>query len=313
MRKDDFQYLLKLLKENGGWEFSENHYFVIDKKIYNFVREKGYASVEELIADLKLGQKALIWQVVELLAMSDTSFYRDYKVFQGFENYILPQIREINRGSKKLRIWSLGCSTGQEAYSIAMAVKRKLLGVSDWDINIVGTDLSNLSIQKAQKGSYSQFEVQMGLNARMIIDNFYQDKGMWQINDDIMKMVEFRRYNLLDDLTYLDKYDIIFCRNVLRFFDENAQLKAMEKIYSKQIDGGFLYVGIDEKINGLTDFYTPVKGLPCLYQSKVNIQEGSKAENNEPELARTADEMPSFRRPAELAYKHPIVSEALKK
>ena len=318
MKKDDFQYLLQLLKEYAGWVFTEDKYFIVDKKIYNFVREKGYASVEELIADLKLGQKILVWQVVEALAMSDTSFYRDYNVFKGFENHILPQIRETNRGSKKFKIWSIGCSSGQEVYSIAFAIKKKLLNVGDWDIKIVGTDISTQAIQKAQKGAYTQFEVQMGLNARMIIDNFHQEKGLWQVNDDIMEMVEFRRYNLLEDLTYSDKYDIVFCRNVLRFFEAREQKKIMEKIYNRQIQGGFLYLGMDEKVAGLDELYTKVNGLPCLYQAKAG-QVQTKTENtrtaaeNKQETPSAADEMPSFKRPATLAYKHPVISDVLKK
>ena len=318
MKKDDFQYLLQLLKEYAGWVFTEDKYFIVDKKIYNFVREKGYASVEELIADLKLGQKILVWQVVEALAMSDTSFYRDYNIFKGFENHILPQIRETNRGSKKFKIWSIGCSSGQEVYSIAFAIKKKLLNVGDWDIKIVGTDISTQAIQKAQKGAYTQFEVQMGLNARMIIDNFHQEKGLWQVNDDIMEMVEFRRYNLLEDLTYSDKYDIVFCRNVLRFFEAREQKKIMEKIYNRQIQGGFLYLGMDEKVAGLNELYTKVNGLPCLYQAKAG-QVQTKTENtqtaaeNKQEMPSAADEMPSFKRPATLAYKHPVISDVLRK
>ncbi len=320
MKKDDFQYLLQLLKEYAGWIFTEDKYFIVDKKIYNFVREKGYASVEELIADLKLGQKVLVWQVVEALAMSDTSFYRDYNVFKGFENHILPQIRETNRGSKKFRIWSIGCSSGQEAYSIAFAIKKKLLNVGDWDIKITGTDISTFAIQKAQKGGYTQFEVQMGLNARMIIDNFHQEKGLWQVNDDIMELLEFRRYNLLEDLTYSDKYDIVFCRNVLRFFDAQEQKKVIEKIYNKQTESGFLYLGMDEKVSGLNEFYTKVNGLPCLYQAKT-LQTSAKPENttsiaeskNTEQSVSAADEMPSFKRPATLAYKHPVISDVLKK
>lgn len=100
MRKSDYHYLLGLLKDNAGWDFDDDEYFIIDKKMYNFVREKGYASVEELIAELKMGQKALLWQVVEALALSETSFYRDYKVFKNFEDTILPHIRELNRGAK---------------------------------------------------------------------------------------------------------------------------------------------------------------------------------------------------------------------
>ncbi len=319
MKKDDFQYLLQLLKEYAGWVFTEEKYFIVDKKIYNFVREKGYASVEELIADLKLGQKNLIWQVVEALAMSDTSFYRDYNVFKGFESHILPQIREINRGSKKFKIWSIGCSSGQEVYSIAFAIRKKLLNVSDWDIKITGTDISTLAIQKAQKGAYTQFEVQMGLNAHMIIDNFHQEKGLWQVNDDIMEMVEFRRYNVLEDLTYSDKYDIVFCRNVLRFFDAEEQKKIIEKIYNKQTEGGFLYLGMDEKVAGMDEYYVKVNGLPCLYQAKVKqaplkMEETSSVpEAEEKSSSDVTNEMPSFKRPATLAYKHPVISDVLKK
>lgn len=244
MRKSDYHYLLGLLKDNAGWDFDDDEYFIIDKKMYNFVREKGYASVEELIAELKMGQKALLWQVVEALALSETSFYRDYKVFKNFEDTILPHIRELNRGAKKLRIWSLGCSSGQETYSIAIAVRNKLLNVGDWDIKIIGTDLSTVSVTKAQRGLYNQFEIQMGLNARMIIDNFHQEQGGWMINDDIAEMVEFRRYNLMDDLTFMDKFDIIFCRNVLHFFNRDMQRRLLEKFIRVRRKAAFCTLAI---------------------------------------------------------------------
>lgn len=103
MKKSDFEYVLSLLRQYAGWDLSNDKYFIIDKKLYNFICEKGYASVEDLIAELKIGQKAMLWQVVEALTLSDTYFYRDYPVFKAFENYLLPQLREINRSSKKLR------------------------------------------------------------------------------------------------------------------------------------------------------------------------------------------------------------------
>lgn len=314
MKKSDYNYLLKLLKQNAGWDFGEDEYFIVDKKMYNFVREKGFDSVEELIAELKMGQKkALLWQVVEALALSETCFYRDYKVFKNFEETILPHIRELNRGAKKLRIWSLGCSSGQETYSIAMAVKNKLLNVNDWDIKIVGTDLSTVSVAKAQKGLYSQFEIQMGLNARMIIDNFHQEQGAWMVNDDIMSMVEFRRYNLMEDLTFSEKFDIIFCRNVLHFFDKNTQHHHLEKIYSRQAEGGFLYLGYKENISGLEEFYEPVPGLKCLYQARVLPAQNLKPVIEDEGTAVTDDNMPTFVRPANLSYRRPVLADSLKK
>ena len=312
MKRNDFEFLLSLLTRNVGWNFSEDDYYVIDKKISNFIREHNYASVEELMAELRLGQKNLPWQVIEALAMSDTHFYRDYVVFRRFEEFVLPSLREANRGSKKLRIWSLGCSTGQEAYSIAMAIKRKLLNVSDWDIDIIGTDLSSASISKAQKGVYSSFEVQMGLNAEMIINNFHLEREQWLVNDDIMKMVEFRRYNILDEMALTDKFDVIFCRNTLRFFTPKIQYQILDKVYKAQTNGGFLYLGKDENVDALTDFYDKVPGFDCLYQAK-SIALNKVVLPEEKKIEADFDVMPSFIKPASLYEKRPIASELLKK
>ena len=304
MKKDDFEYILSLLKKYAGWELGEDKYFILDRKIYNFVREKNYSSVEDLIAELRLGQKTLLWQVIEALTLSDTCFYRDYKVFCGFENRILPYLRESNRGSRKIRIWSLGCSSGQETYSIAMSVKSRLFAASDWDVKIIGTDISTASVSKAQKGLYTQFEVQMGLNARMIINNFHQEKDLWQVNRNIMDMVEFRRYNMLDEVTFADAFDIIFCRNVLRFFTAEKQVEMIRSIHQNQVPGGFLYLGMGERFDGLEKYYDQVKGMKCLYQAKIlQVKAGettqkSKASPKPQEVE--APVMPKFVRPDNL-------------
>ena len=148
MKKSDFEYILQLLKRYAGWSLSAENYFLIDNKIYNFVCEKGYTSSDELIRELRMGQKSMLWQVIEALTLSDTYFFRDYPVFKSFEQIILPRIREVNRNSKKLRIWSLGCSTGQETYSIGMSIADNLQAVSDWNIQILGTDIVTSAISK---------------------------------------------------------------------------------------------------------------------------------------------------------------------
>ncbi len=109
MKKSDFEFLLQILKDNAGWNFSEENYYILDKKISNYLREKNYVSSEELIDELRLGSKPLIAQIIEYLSMSDTYFFRDYSVFTHFENTVLPYLKEANRATKKLRIWSLGC------------------------------------------------------------------------------------------------------------------------------------------------------------------------------------------------------------
>lgn len=312
MRKSDFDFLVNLLNRQAGWNFSEKEYFSIDKKISNFIREKGFASVEDLIAELKSGQKALIAQVIEMLAFADTRFFRDWNVFQQFEQYVLPLVKETNRNIKKLRILSLGCSSGQEVYSIAIAVN-KVFNVNDWQINIIGTDLSSAAIAKAQRGYYDQFEIQNGLKAGLMIDNFTLEGTNWKVNDNIKKMVEFRRYNLLDEATFKEDFDIIFCRNVLRFFTPNIQEQLCAKIHNMQVPGGILYVGKGEEIRGLTNFYGLVPGMSCAYQFKEVENDILPTPENVQIQNLANDDMPHFIRPASLVNRRPLMSDILRK
>lgn len=297
MRKQDFEFLVELIRDNAGWEFDEEQYFIIDKKISNFIREKGYTSVEELVAELKNGNKSLIANVVENMAFSDTSFYRDYDIFCQFEDSILPRIRENNRAGKKIKFWSLGCSTGQETYSIAFAIKRKFIGLDNWDISILGTDISSLAIAKAQHATYNNFEVQMGLSAKMILDFFYQQDNMWKVNDDITKMVEFRRYNMLDKLTITSQYEVIFCRNVLRYFAKDFQQKILIQISKSQPVGGILYLGRNENIAGIEQYYRPLEGFECVYVNKGFSNINTQTDTQKTATTQTIGSMPSFVRP----------------
>ncbi len=315
MNKNDFDYLVNVLEKNAGWRFTEDDFFVLDKKISNFVREKGYATVEELIDELRLEQRPFINQLVEAMTMLETSFFRNYNVFKQLEESILPYLREYNRGVKKLRIWSAGCSTGQETYSLAIAIKRSLLNVKDWDIDILGTDLSALAINKAQKGIYNKFEIQNGMNASSIITNFHPEKDGWQINDEIMSMVQFRQFNLLEDIVGQENFDIIFCRNVLHLFSPENQLKILNKLFAKQTFGGLLYIGQNEKISGIEEFYTKVPGFDSLYQAKNQADNKHTLPNKNivaETKVQTGSAMPSFVKPKKL-FERPTISSLLKK
>lgn len=299
MRRQDFEFLLDLLKENAGWEFDETQYFVIDKKMSNFIREKSYNTVEDLILELKTGNRPLISQVVETMAFSDTSFFRDFDVFYRFQKVLLPTLKEKCRATKKLNIWSLGCSTGQEAYSIAIAINRADKMFADWEVNILGSDLSSLAISKAQRGSYNNFEVQMGLNARTILEYFTYDNDQWQIRDDIKKTVEFRRYNMLEEAIVKSKFEVIFCRNVLRYFAPEYQDEILRRISEKQPQGGYLYLGKNENIPAVEKYYYKLDDNSGAYiaagHSAANTLTGNLAV-----AGADADAMPSFVRPSSL-------------
>ncbi len=299
MRRQDFEFLLDLLKANAGWEFDETQYFIVDKKLTTFIREKDFASVEDLVMELKTGNRPLISQVVEALAFSDTLFFRDFDVFHRFQKVLLPSLKQKCRATKKINIWSLGCSTGQETYSIAMAINKADKMFADWDVNILGSDLSSLAINKAQKGLYNNFEIQTGLNAQTILEyfNFYDDQ--WQIRDDIRKMVEFRRYNMLEEVIVKSSFEVVFCRNVLRYFSSEHQDEILRRISERQPQGGYLYLGKNENIPAVEKYYYKLDGNTGAYiaigNSMVDTSSGNLG------ITKPQDDvMPTFVKPSSL-------------
>lgn len=296
MKRQDFEFLLDLLKEHAGWEFDETQYFIVDKKMTNFIREKGYASVEDLVLELKTGNRPVINQVVEAMAFSDTAFFRDFEVFYRFQKVLLPALKQKCRASKKLNIWSLGCSTGQEAYSIAMAVDKANRMFADWDINIAASDLSSIAISKAQRGIYNNFEIQMGLNARNILEYFDYDDGNWIVNDRLKKMIEFRRYNMLEEAITKSKFEVVFCRNVLRYLAPEYQDDVLRRISSKQPQGGYLYVGKGENVPAIEKYYYKLDNSSGAYMA-IGNSVANTVEGNLSVASSDKDAMPSFVKP----------------
>lgn len=302
MKKENFEYFLSILKEKVGWSFSDKDFLFLNNKLDNFIRKSGIPNYEYLIAEIKKSSKLFLWQIIESIAPSNTSFCRDYKVFKGFEDNLLPHLLELNNSTKRLKILSLGCSTGQEMYSVAMSIKKKLKDdYKKWNIDLLGLDISTDSIVKAQKGYYTEFEIQHGLNAKDILNNFRYDGNYWQANQDLVNMIEFRRFNIYSDKFGPEKYDIILCRNVLNIFDAYTQLEVLGKIYNSQVNGGFLILGLGERIAGLNEFYNGVSNLECVYKAKSLRDNAAKPKSS------VESEMPSFERPDSLKLTNKII------
>lgn len=293
MKKNEFNYFVSLLREEVGWQISESDFFLLDAKLDAVIRKNGIPDTKTLIEEMKKSPKIFLWHVIEALAPLNTSFYRNYRVVRAFENVLLPYLVENNLSTKRIKILSLGCSTGQEVYSIAISIKKHIPDYKKWNIELVGLDISSDAILKAQKGYYSEFEIQHGLNARDIIDNFKNMGDYWQANHELLEMVKFLRVNIYTDNSTNDKFDLIFCRNVLNIFSPEAQKMVIEKIRDQQVDNGFLFLGLGERLNGLEDFYNP-SDMECIYKAKhtseINIKQKGFSDN----------EMPSFERPDNL-------------
>lgn len=304
MLKKDFEFLLNLLKENAGWQFDESQYFIIEKKVAGFIRNKNYTSVEELVNELKFGNRNLINQVVETLAFSDTMFFRDAEIFVLFEKNILPKLKDKCRARKEIDIWSLGCSSGQETYSTAIIFDKHKLEFRDWKINILGSDMSAVAINKAQRGVYNNFEIQTGLSARNILDYFDNNGEQWQAKENLRKMIDFRRYNMLDEIAGLNKFEVILCRNVLRYFDAEHQDEILGRLSINQPQGGYLILGKGEKFPALDKYYYPAPEANDIYISLGKQQAETKPNSNisvsMPVKDDTPEQMPSFTRPKNL-------------
>jgi len=169
-----------------------------------------------------------------------------------------------------LRIWSAACSTGQEPYSIAMCLKEKGAALAGWRIEIVGTDLSQEVLEKSKAGIYSQFEVQRGLPIQLLVKYFTQNGELWQISPELRGMVQHKQLNLLQDLSHLGKFDVIFCRNVLIYFDQPTKINIFERMARIVEPDGMLMLGAAESVVGITDAFRPYPDKRGLYQPNLD-------------------------------------------
>jgi chemotaxis protein methyltransferase CheR len=271
----DYEFLRKLLKERSGLDLSADKQYLVESRLVPLARKVGLGSISELVAKLKNSDATLIADVVEAMTTNETFFFRDKIPFDHLRDTILPALTRSRASRRTLRIWSAACSTGQEPYSIAMCLKEKATALAGWRIEIVGTDLSQEVLEKSKAGIYSQFEVQRGLPIQLLVKYFAQIGEMWQLNADIRSMVQYRQLNLLQDFSSLGKFDVVFCRNVLIYFDQETKAAIFERIAKVLESDGTLVLGAAESVVGITDAFRPYPDKRGLYQSNPTRGAGS--------------------------------------
>ena len=269
MRPDQFQFMRGFLKERSGLVLGEDKAYLLESRLTPVARKQGLKDLEELIDKvMKGGDAALHTVVTEAMTTNESFFFRDQKPFDLFRDTVMPHLLEKRAATKRFRIWSAAASSGQEPYSLAMLLTEAAAKFAGWNHEIVGTDLSSEIIAKAKNGRYSQFEVQRGMPITLLVKYFDKDGDQWQVKPNIKAMVDYKVYNLLHDLTPLGKYDVVFCRNVLIYFDQPTKKLVLENIRKLMPDDGFLFLGGAETVLGITDQFAPVPGLRGIY--KVN-------------------------------------------
>ncbi|MBT5267678.1 MAG: protein-glutamate O-methyltransferase CheR, partial [Rhodospirillaceae bacterium] len=220
MTPNDFEFLQSMLKQNSGLVLDQSKTYLVESRLQPIVREKGLPSLGALVDALRKGGKSspLTQTVVEAMTTNETLFFRDMHPFEALRKNVLPDLLAKRSSQKKLRIWCAAASTGQEPYSIAMTLS-DMAELAGWRIEILGTDISTDALDRAKKAAYSQFEVQRGLPIQLLVKNFKQEGDRWHLNDNIRNMVQYRPLNLLLPFSSLGTFDIVFCRNVLIYFD----------------------------------------------------------------------------------------------
>jgi chemotaxis protein methyltransferase CheR len=266
MRVEDFDMFSTLLKQRSGLVLTRDKAYLLESRLMPVARKWNMKGLEELAITVRTRKdEALLRDITEAMTTNESSFFRDQKPFDQFRQLVLPRLMATRAAKRSIRIWSAACSSGQEAYSLAMILNDEAAKLAGWRVEIVGTDISAEMVERSKAGVYTQFEVQRGLPITMLVKHFKQNGDKWQISPQLRQMASFREWNLLGDLSPLGQFDIVFCRNVLIYFDGPTKGKVLEGIARQMPQDGVLYLGGAETVLGITDKFKPVDGQRGLY------------------------------------------------
>jgi chemotaxis protein methyltransferase CheR len=261
-----FETLSGLLKAKSGLVIGKDKIYLLETRLVGLVKREKLADMNELADRVRRpGSDALARDVVEAMTTNESFFFRYDKPFQHFRAQALPRMVAARPPGSALRVWSAAASSGQEAYSLAMIVAESGAVLGGRKVEIVGTDLARDQLTRARAGVYSQFEVQRGLPVQMLMRYFRKEDANWRITDPIRAMATFREQNLLADLRPLGKFDIVFCRNVLIYFDQPTKARVLEAIAGLMPPDGLLYLGGAETVLGITSRFAPMPNERGVY------------------------------------------------
>ncbi|MEE8271365.1 MAG: protein-glutamate O-methyltransferase [Alphaproteobacteria bacterium] len=278
MRFDNFDMFRTLLKQRSGLELSQDKVYLLESRLMPVARKWNLRGLEELASTIRTKRdEQLLQDITEAMTTNESSFFRDSNPFDQFRKIVLPHLLERRATTRRIRIWCAAASSGQEPYSLAIILKEEAARLPGWRVDIIGTDLSTEVLEKARQGVYTQFEVQRGLPVSYLVKYFKQIDDKWELDLEIRRMVEYQEFNLLNDPAPLGRFDVIFCRNVLIYFDQDTKGEVLGRI-AKQISGdGILYLGGAETVLGITDKFRRIEGQRGIYQPTGDDADGAIA------------------------------------
>jgi chemotaxis protein methyltransferase CheR len=260
----DYEFLCAMLKQRSGLALSAGKQYLVESRLFPVARKAGLSGLAALVQKLRNPAEPLIAEVVEAMTTNESFFFRDKIPFEQFRDIMMPALLAA-RPNRQIRIWCAAASTGQEPYSLAMCLREMRHKIAGWRIEILATDISTEVLERAKAGVYSQFEVQRGLPIALLVKYFSQAGELWEIAPEIRAMVQFRPLNLLQELSHLGAFDVVFCRNVLIYFDQDAKAKVLQNLARMTRTDGYLVLGAAETVVGLTDAFEPTSDQHGLY------------------------------------------------
>ncbi len=246
------------LAKRSGVALDADKLYFVESRLQSLAQQYGMASAEELFARIeKSGDPVLESEIIQALLTNETFFFRDRIPFDHFRNVVLPHLVEARAAKRHIRIWCAAASTGQEPYSLAMILDEEARRLAGWRVEILATDLSEQVLETARQGVYTQFEVQRGLPINQLLRYFHREGDRWRVAEHLRARVQFRQFNLLSDFQPLGAFDVIFCRNVLLYFDLDLRRKVLNRLVGAMAPDGYLALGATESVVGICDRLEP--------------------------------------------------------
>ncbi|WP_454718370.1 CheR family methyltransferase [Caulobacter segnis] len=277
MTPEDMDLLAALGRARAGVRVETEKPYLVESRLSPLARREGYDSIDALITALRAKrEERLIWAVVEALCRSETNFFRGREAFAQLRDAVLPALSQRRREAP-IRIWSAACATGQEVYSIAMAANESTSLATGTRFEFFGSDLSERSLEKAQAGIYTQFEVQRGLPIRLLIKYFENHDDTWAISPRIRQMVRWKRINLLADLSVMGRFDVILLRGVLRGMEASLRGKVVQALTALLPNDGVLVVDPEDDIGDQDDMLSAAPGGTGIYLRDPSVRAAAAA------------------------------------
>jgi len=262
----DYDYLRQVVLARSANRIDPSRNSLFEAKLKPVARAAGAANLEEFVSLLRIDQTPHLQRAVaEAMTIHETSFFRDCKVFDALRETILPRLIAANAASRSLRIWSAACSTGQEAYSVAMLLREHFPALADWDVQIAGTDISRPVIEYAKLGRYRRMEVNRGLPARMLVKYLVRDGEEWEVLPKLRSMCAFQCANLCGPLPKMPVFDLVLLRNVLLYFTEEDRSIVFRDVRRQMTSDGYLVLGASEQAEDSTRLFQPEFATGCYF------------------------------------------------